>query len=168
VAEPHRQEVLDALAGIRGSYDSEAEKRLVNDYSLDTRRKIRTYSKGNRQKVMLVAAFAARTELLVLDEPTSGLDPLMEEVFQTHAREAAAAGRAVLLSSHILGEVERLCEAVTIIKEGRLVESGLVSEMRHLAMSTITGQVSLEGDPGGPRRTGQVRIGTHRHRRRTS
>jgi ABC-2 type transport system ATP-binding protein len=135
------QQVLDALAGIRGAYDERAEKQLVEDFALDTRRLVRTYSKGNRQKVLLVAAFAARTDLLVLDEPTSGLDPLMEEVFQRSVREAAARGRTVLLSSHILSEVEWLCAAVTIIKEGRVVESGRVSDMRHLALSTITARV---------------------------
>ncbi|TNC31310.1 ABC transporter ATP-binding protein [Mumia zhuanghuii] len=134
------QEVLDALAGIRGAYDENTEKRLVEEFALDTRRKIRTYSKGNRQKVLLVAAFAARTDLLVLDEPTSGLDPLMEVHFQRCVQEAAHQGRTVLLSSHILSEVEQLCAAVTIIKDGRLVESGRISDMRHLALSTVTGQ----------------------------
>ncbi len=103
------QEVLDALAGIRGAYEPAREKRLVADFALDTRRKIRTYSKGNRQKVLLIAAFAAHTDLLVLDEPTSGLDPLMEELFQRCVRDAVADGRTVLLSSHLLDEVERLC-----------------------------------------------------------
>ncbi len=151
------QQVLDALAGIRGAYDEEAEKRLVEEFHLDPHRKIRTYSKGNRQKVLLVAAFAARTDLLVLDEPTSGLDPLMEEVFQRCVAEAADQQRTVLLSSHILSEVERLCAAVTIIKDGRVVESGQVRDMRHLALSTITAQVrgpALEG-----LRTGLHRLG---------
>ena len=132
------QQVLDALAGMRGTRDAAAERRLVADFALDTRKVVRTYSKGNRQKVILVAAFAARTELLVLDEPTSGLDPLMEELFQRCVREAAAEGRTVLLSSHILAEVEQLCESVTIIKDGRLVESGRLADMRHLAASEVT------------------------------
>jgi ABC-2 type transport system ATP-binding protein len=132
------QQVLDALAGMRGSRDAAAERRLVADFALDTRKVVRAYSKGNRQKVILVAAFAARTELLVLDEPTSGLDPLMEELFQRCVREAAAEGRTVLLSSHILAEVEELCESVTIIKDGRLVESGRLADMRHLAASEVT------------------------------
>jgi ABC-2 type transport system ATP-binding protein len=132
------QQVLDALAGMRGSRDAAAERRLVADFALDTRKVVRAYSKGNRQKVILVAAFAARTELLVLDEPTSGLDPLMEELFQRCVREAAAEGRTVLLSSHILAEVEQLCESVTIIKDGRLVESGRLADMRHLAASEVT------------------------------
>ncbi|BCB84234.1 ABC transporter ATP-binding protein [Phytohabitans suffuscus] len=132
------QEVLDALAGLRGSRNVAAEKRLVDEFALDTRRRVRTYSKGNRQKVALVAAFAAPTDLLVLDEPTSGLDPLMEELFQGCVRDAAAAGRTVLLSSHVLGEVEAVCDAVTIIKDGRLVEAGRLADMRYLAASTIT------------------------------
>ena len=138
------QETLDALAGLRGSRDSAAERRLADDFALDTRRLVRTYSKGNRQKVVLVAAFAARTDLLVLDEPTSGLDPLMEEVFQRCVRDAVSAGRTVLLSSHILAEVEDVCDAVTIIKDGRLVESGRLAQMRHLAASTITARLPAE------------------------
>jgi len=144
------QEVLDALAGIRGAYDPSVEKRLVADFALDTHRKIRTYSKGNRQKVLLIAAFSARTDLLVLDEPTSGLDPLMESLFQRCVQEAVVQGRTVLLSSHILHEVERLCGAVTIIKDGRLVESGPVAQMRYLATSTITASVTSD-------RIGEVR-----------
>lgn len=136
------QEVLDALAGLRGTRDLAAERRLVSEFALDTRRLVRTYSKGNRQKVILVAAFAAPTELLVLDEPTSGLDPLMEEIFQGCVRKAAAAGRTVLLSSHILAEAEQLCESVTIIKDGKLVESGRLADMRHLAASEVTARLS--------------------------
>jgi ABC-2 type transport system ATP-binding protein len=136
------QEVLDALAGLRGARDAAAERRLVADFALDTRKLVRTYSKGNRQKVILLAAFAARTELLVLDEPTSGLDPLMEELFQNCVRDAAAQGRTVLLSSHILAEAEALCESVTIIKDGRLVESGRLADLRHLAASEITARLA--------------------------
>ena len=132
------QQVLDALAGLRGSRDEAAERRLADAYALDTRRKVRTYSKGNRQKVVLVAAFAAPTDLLVLDEPTSGLDPLMEELFQQCVRDAASAGRTILLSSHILAEVEDVCDTVTIIRDGRLVECGRLADMRHLAASTVT------------------------------
>ncbi|MBM2616428.1 ABC transporter ATP-binding protein [Actinoplanes sp. LDG1-06] len=138
------QEVLDALAGLRGARDVAAEQRLTEAFALDTRKRIRTYSKGNRQKVVLVASFAAPTRLLILDEPTSGLDPLMEEVFQQCVREAAAAGRTVLLSSHLLEEVEDVCSAVTIIKDGRLVESGRLADMRHLAASTITAHLPDE------------------------
>ncbi|MBO3086263.1 ABC transporter ATP-binding protein [Cellulomonas fengjieae] len=138
------QEVLDALAALRGTRDRAAERRLVDAFALDTRRQVRTYSKGNRQKVVLVAAFAARTELLVLDEPTTGLDPLMEELFQRCVREAVAQGRTVLLSSHVLAEVEALCEAVTIVKDGRLVESGPVAQMRLLGGSQVTATVAPE------------------------
>ncbi|CAI9413818.1 ABC transporter ATP-binding protein [Nocardioides sp. T2.26MG-1] len=138
------QQVLDALAGIRGAYDRDAERRLVEAFALDPGRRVRTYSKGNRQKVVLVAAFAARTDLLVLDEPTTGLDPLMEEVFQSCVRDAAEQGRSVLLSSHVLSEVERLCAAVTIVKDGRLVESGQVARMRHLASSRVAARVPAE------------------------
>jgi ABC-2 type transport system ATP-binding protein len=141
------QEVLDALAGLRGAYDPATEKRLVEAFALDPGKKIRVYSKGNRQKVMLIAAFAARTKLLVLDEPTSGLDPLMEQLFENCVREAAAQGRAVLLSSHMLVEVEHLCETVTIIKDGRLVESARLDQMQHLAASTITAQVPADRLP---------------------
>jgi ABC-2 type transport system ATP-binding protein len=136
------QEVLDALAGLRGTRDVAAERRLVADFAVDTSKRVRTYSKGNRQKVMLVAAFAAPTELLVLDEPTSGLDPLMEELFRRCVRDAAAAGRTVLLSSHILAEAEALCGSVTIIKDGRLVESGRLADLRHLAASRVTATVA--------------------------
>jgi len=135
------QEVLDALAGLRGHRDVAAERRLIGEFALDPRKVVRTYSKGNRQKVILIAAFAARTELLVLDEPTSGLDPLMEELFQHCVRDAAAAGRTVLLSSHILAEAEQLCDTVTIIKDGRLVESGRLDDMRHLAASQVTARL---------------------------
>ncbi|MEU4419228.1 ABC transporter ATP-binding protein [Actinoplanes sp. NPDC024001] len=138
------QEILDAFAGLRGRRDADAERRLADAFALDPRRLVRTYSKGNRQKVVLVAAFAAPTDLLILDEPTSGLDPLMEEVFQQCVRDAVAAGRTVLLSSHILAEVEDLCDTVTIIKDGRLVESGRLADMRHLAASTVTARLPAE------------------------
>jgi ABC-2 type transport system ATP-binding protein len=137
------QQVLDALAGLRGGRDLAAEGRLVDAFALDPRKVVRTYSKGNRQKVILIAAFAARTELLVLDEPTSGLDPLMEELFQHCVREATAAGRTVLLSSHILAEVEDLCQSVTIIKDGRLVETGQLTDLRHLGACEITANVPV-------------------------
>jgi ABC-2 type transport system ATP-binding protein len=151
------QEVLDALAGLRGDRDRAAERRLAADFALDTGKHVRAYSKGNRQKVMLVAAFAAPTELLVLDEPTSGLDPLMEEVFRRCVREAVAAGRTVLLSSHILAEVEALCRTVTIIKDGRPVESGPLADLRHLAASRVTAAVAPQRLPavtGGLRSMG--------------
>lgn len=131
------RQVLDALAALRGGTDEERERELIAAFRLDVGKKVRSYSKGNRQKVALVAAFSARTELLVLDEPTSGLDPLMEQVFSDCVRRATADGRGVLLSSHDLAEVERLCEQITIIKDGRLVESGCLTALRHLASSQL-------------------------------
>lgn len=130
-------QVLDALAGLRGSRDAEREAELIERFDLDPSKRVRTYSKGNRQKVALVAALAAPTSLLVLDEPTSGLDPLMERVFTEEVARAAAEGRTVLLSSHILAEVQRLCSAVTIIKDGRVVEQGDLGTLRRLSRTRI-------------------------------
>lgn len=130
-------QVLDALAGLRGSRDAEREAELIERFDLDPSKRVRTYSKGNRQKVALVAALAAPTSLLVLDEPTSGLDPLMERVFTEEVASAAAEGRTVLLSSHILAEVQRLCSAVTIIKDGRVVEQGDLGTLRRLSRTRI-------------------------------
>jgi ABC-2 type transport system ATP-binding protein len=120
---------------------------LLERFDLDPTKKGRAYSKGNRQKVALVAAFAADVDLLVLDEPTSGLDPLMEQVFADCVAERVAAGTTVLLSSHILSEVERLADRVTIIREGRTVESGTLDELRHLRRSRI--QATVERIPAG-------------------
>ncbi|WP_182359794.1 ABC transporter ATP-binding protein [Tomitella gaofuii] len=131
-------EVIDLLGRLRGGVDPARRAELLERFDLDPRKKARTYSKGNRQKVALVAALAADVELLVLDEPTSGLDPLMEEVFQDCIREARAAGRTVLLSSHILAEVESLCDTVSIIRAGRTVESGTLADLRHLTRTTVT------------------------------
>jgi ABC-2 type transport system ATP-binding protein len=138
-------EVIDLLARLRGGSNPARRAALLERFELDPIKKIRTYSKGNRQKVALVAALAADAELLVLDEPTSGLDPLMEEVFTECVREAKAAGTAVLLSSHILAEVEKLCDTVTIIRNGRTVEAGTLDSMRHLTRSTVTAVTT--GDP---------------------
>ncbi|AYD90819.1 ABC transporter ATP-binding protein [Actinomyces sp. 2119] len=130
-------QALDALAGLRGRRDRAREKELIERFALDPSKKVRTYSKGNRQKVALVAALAAPTSLLILDEPTSGLDPLMEQVFMDEVTRAAAQGRTVLLSSHILAEVQRLCSAVTIIKDGRVVEQGDLTRLQQLARTRI-------------------------------
>jgi ABC-2 type transport system ATP-binding protein len=130
-------EVIDLLARMQGGVDPARRDELVDRLALDPRKKARTYSKGNRQKVALVAALASNAELLVLDEPTSGLDPLMEAVFQEYVVDARAAGRTVLLSSHILAEVEKLCDRVTIIREGRTVEQGTLAELRHLTRTSI-------------------------------
>lgn len=135
-------QVLSVLAGLRGARDLAAERELTERFALDPSKRVRSYSTGNRQKVMLIAAFAAPTRLLILDEPTSGLDPLMDQVFADCVRQAAAQGRTVLLSSHILGEVERLCTDVTIIADGRVVEAGSLAQLRHLA--------AVEVGIGGP------------------
>ena len=131
-------EAIDLLTRLRGSVDPQRKKLLLDRFELDPSKKARTYSKGNRQKVALVAAFASDVELLVLDEPTSGLDPLMESVFTQCVREVTAEGRSVLLSSHILAEVEKLCDTVTIIRAGRTVQSGTLAELRHLTRSSVT------------------------------
>ncbi len=140
-------EALDILAGLGGAgsgrHSATARGRtrreeLLERFELDPTKKARTYSKGNRQKVSLVAALASDAELFVFDEPTSGLDPLMEAVFQQEVRALRDSGKTVLLSSHILAEVEKLCDRVTIIRAGRTVESGTLAEMRHLTRSTVT------------------------------
>ncbi|MFI6537583.1 ATP-binding cassette domain-containing protein [Nonomuraea sp. NPDC050547] len=135
-------EVIDLLGRIRGGQDRTRRAELLERFELDPRKKARTYSKGNRQKVALVAAFASDAELLILDEPTSGLDPLMEAVFQQCVAEQKVLGRTVLLSSHILSEVEALCDRVSIIRAGHTVESGTLSELRHLTMTQISAEIS--------------------------
>ncbi|MBT2402142.1 MULTISPECIES: ABC transporter ATP-binding protein [unclassified Streptomyces] len=140
-------EVIDLYGRLRGGLDRTRRAELIERYELDPTKKGRTYSKGNRQKVALVAAFASDVELLVLDEPTSGLDPLMEEVFQSCVAEARAAGRTILLSSHILSEVEALCDRVSIIRNGRTVETGSLTELRHLTRTSISAE--LAGPPNG-------------------
>ncbi|WP_280500434.1 ABC transporter ATP-binding protein [Nocardia farcinica] len=139
-------ETIDLLARMRGGIDRARRDELIERFDLDPRKKARTYSKGNRQKVALVSAFASDVRLLLLDEPTSGLDPLMEQLFRDCVREAAARGTTVLLSSHILSEVEALCDRVTIIRAGRTVESGSLADLRHLSRTSITAE--LLGDPG--------------------
>src|SRR5690606_8048084 len=131
-------EAIDLLTRLRGNVDLRRKALLLERFELDPSKKARTYSKGNRQKVALVAAFASDVELLVLDEPTSGLDPLMESVFTQCVREVTAEGRSVLLSSHVLAEVEKLCDTVTIIRAGRTVQSGTLAELRHLTRSSVT------------------------------
>ncbi|PTR26442.1 ABC-2 type transport system ATP-binding protein [Rhodococcus sp. OK519] len=131
-------EAIDLFGRLRGGLDEHRRQELLERFELDPTRKGRTYSKGNRQKVALVAALAADAQLLILDEPTSGLDPLMEAVFQQCIGEAARDGRTILLSSHILAEVESLCGVVTIIRAGRTVQSGTLKELRHLTRTTVT------------------------------
>ena len=130
-------ETLALLARVRGTSDDDYRDVLIDRFALDTDKKVRALSKGNRQKVQLVAAFASRADLLILDEPTSGLDPLMEVAFRDTVHEAKARGQTVFLSSHILSEVEALCDRVGILRSGRLVEQGTLPELRHLSAQTV-------------------------------
>lgn len=134
-------EIIDLLARLRGGIDQQRRRQLIEQFDLDPTKRGRAYSKGNRQKVALVAALASDAELLILDEPTSGLDPLMEEQFRRCIIDERRAGRSVLLSSHVLSEVEALCDRVTIIRDGRTVESGSLAELRHLATTSIVANV---------------------------
>ncbi|MFF8599481.1 ATP-binding cassette domain-containing protein [Streptomyces sp. NPDC015232] len=140
-------EVIDLFGRLRGGLDRTRRAELIERFELDPTKKGRTYSKGNRQKVALVAAFASDADLFVLDEPTSGLDPLMEEVFQQCVAEARGRGATVLLSSHILSEVEELCDRVSIIRKGRTVESGSLAELRHLTRTSVSAE--LAASPNG-------------------
>jgi ABC-2 type transport system ATP-binding protein len=136
-------ETLHLLGRVQGRVDVSYRDELLERFSLDPSMKVRAYSKGNRQKLALVAALASRAELLVLDEPTSGLDPLMEQAFRLSMHEARARGQSVLLSSHVLSEVEALCDRIAILRAGRLVEMGTLAEMRHL--SALTVEATFEG-----------------------
>ncbi|MEU6535747.1 ABC transporter ATP-binding protein [Streptomyces sp. NPDC047000] len=140
-------EVIDLYGRLRGGLDTRRRAELIERFELDPTKKGRTYSKGNRQKVALVAAFSSDVDLLILDEPTSGLDPLMEEVFQRCVEEERGRGRTVLLSSHILSEVEELCDRVSIIRKGRTVETGSLAELRHLTRTSVSAE--LAGPPNG-------------------
>ena len=139
-------EIVDLLGRLRGGVDRRRRDDLVERFDLDPGRKARAYSKGNRQKIALVAALACDVELLLLDEPTAGLDPLMEVQFRECIREERRRGRSILLSSHILAEVEALCDRVTIIRDGSVVERGTLAELRHLTRITITAELA---DPPG-------------------
>ncbi len=130
-------EVIDLFMKLRGGSDRGRREELIERFKLDPTKKCRTYSKGNRQKVALVAAFASNADLYILDEPTSGLDPLMEMVFQECVLEAKLAGKSVLLSSHILSEVEKLCDRVGIIRQGKIIETGTLQELRHLTRTNL-------------------------------
>lgn len=131
-------EIIDLLGRLHGGLNVSRKKHLLERFQLDPTKKSRTYSKGNRQKVALVAAFSCEAELYLLDEPTSGLDPLMEMVFQECVAEIKKAGKTVFLSSHILSEVESLCDRVSIIRQGQIVESGALNELRHLTRTTVS------------------------------
>lgn len=154
-------EAIDVLGELRGGLDPGRRAELIERFDLDPTKKARSYSKGNRQKVALVAALASDAELLVLDEPTAGLDPLMEAVFQSCIVAAQGEGRTVLLSSHLLGQVERLCEQVTIIRRGRTVQAGSLDDMRHLTRTAITATVppgSVDGVLAGLAEVHDVRV----------
>jgi ABC-2 type transport system ATP-binding protein len=130
-------EVIDLFVSLRGGNNKSKREELIKKFDLDPTKKCRTYSKGNRQKVALIAAFSSDADLYILDEPTSGLDPLMEQVFQECVLEVKAKGKCVLLSSHILSEVEKLCDRVGIIRQGKIIETGTLTELRHLTRTHI-------------------------------
>jgi len=130
-------EVIDLFVRLRNSNNNRRQEELIERFNLDPSKKCRTYSKGNRQKVALIAVFASDADLYVLDEPTSGLDPLMDSVFQECIKEVKDQGKSVLLSSHILSEVEKLCDKISIIRHGKIIESGTLDELRHLTRSRM-------------------------------
>jgi ABC-2 type transport system ATP-binding protein len=131
-------EVIDLFLKMRGNGNRSKKEEMMKRFDLDPTKKCRAYSKGNRQKIALISAFASDADLYILDEPTSGLDPLMERVFQEYVLEVKAAGKSVLLSSHILSEVEKVCDRVSIIREGKIIETGTLNEMRHLTRTKLT------------------------------
>lgn len=135
-------EAIDLFARLRGARDIKRTNELLEKFNLDPSKKSRTYSKGNRQKVALVSAFSSDAELFILDEPTSGLDPLMEIVFQECVIEAKNQGKSILLSSHILSEVEKLCDRVGIIRQGEIIETGSLAKLRHLTRTHLIFQTS--------------------------
>lgn len=136
-------ETLHLLGRVHGSVDASYRDELIERFEFDPSKRVRTYSKGNRQKILLVAALMTRADLLVLDEPTSGLDPLMEQAFRRCIHEAREAGQSVLLSSHVLSEVEALCDRVAILRDGRLIEVGTLADLRHLSAFSV--QASFDG-----------------------
>ena len=142
-------EIIDLLGRLRGGLDPERRQALTERFQLDPAKKARAYSKGNRQKVALIAALASDAELLLLDEPTAGLDPLMEVTFRDCVTEERQHGRTVLLSSHILAEAEALSDRVTIIRDGRAVETGTLAELRHLTRVSVDAQTSRPADLAG-------------------
>lgn len=136
-------EVIDLFVSLRGKHDKARREKLLKAFDLDPSKKCRTYSKGNRQKVALVAAFASDADLYILDEPTSGLDPLMEQVFQECVLDLKNNGKGIFLSSHIMSEVEKLCDRISIIREGKIVETGTLAEMRHLTRIAMNIETEL-------------------------
>jgi len=146
-------EVLDFFGRLQGTKNNQKRRELIDRFELDPTKKCGTYSKGNRQKVALIAAFASDADLYLLDEPTSGLDPLMEQVFREYLRSARDQGKSVLLSSHILSEVEKLGDRISIIREGQIIESGTMDELRHLTSTVVEARtiqpiIGLDGLPG--------------------
>ncbi|MPZ68071.1 MAG: ATP-binding cassette domain-containing protein [Actinobacteria bacterium] len=139
-------EIIDLLGRLRGGLDRKRREDLIERFDLDPTKKARTYSKGNRQKVALIAALASDAELLLMDEPTAGLDPLMEELFRSAVVEMKKEGRTMLLSSHILAEVEALCDRVSIIRKGRTVEVGTLTELRHLTRTSVIAETTRLAD----------------------
>ena len=137
-------EVIDLFLNFRGGINEERKAKLLEDFNLDPSKKCRAYSKGNRQKVVIIAALAADVDLYILDEPSSGLDPLMQSTFQKYITELKNQGKTILLSSHVLAEVEALCDRVTIIKDGQAIETGILAQMQHLQTSTITLETNLK------------------------
>lgn len=137
-------EVIDLFMKLQGSGNKKKRDELIERFDFDPTKKCRTYSKGNRQKVALIAALSSEADFYVFDEPTSGLDPLMEQVFQEYVREAKKQGKSVLLSSHILSEVEKLCDRVGIIRQGQMIETGTLEELRHLTRTHILVQTKEE------------------------
>jgi len=130
-------EVIDLLVKLRGGNNKNTQEELIKKFDLDPSKKCRTYSKGNRQKIALIAALSSDAELYILDEPTSGLDPLMENVFQECILDLKKQGKSILLSSHILSEVEKLCDRVSIIRQGKIIETGTLRDLRHLTRTTV-------------------------------
>src|SRR5689334_9175208 len=149
-------ETFEFLARVRGRDDPDYRETLIDRFRVDVDKKVRALSKGNRQKVQLIAAFASRAELLILDEPTSGLDPLMEVAFRDTVQEAKERGQTVFLSSHVLSEVEALCDRVGILRDGRLVEEGTLPELRHLSAQRV--EITFAGPPPALDGLGGVRV----------
>ncbi|TVR32616.1 MAG: ABC transporter ATP-binding protein [Nitriliruptor sp.] len=138
-------QILDLLGSVSGGYEAALRDELVDRFNFDPSKKGRSYSKGNRQKIAVIAALMTRAPLLVMDEPSSGLDPLMEATFQDCLREAKARGQTILLSSHILSEVEAVCDRVAVLRQGALIEHGTLADLRHLHAHTV--EATYEGDP---------------------
>ena len=135
-------EVIDLFISLQGTNNKKRKEELIKKFNFDPTKKCRTYSKGNRQKVALIAALASDADFYILDEPTSGLDPLMEKVFRSYVLDLKAQGKTILLSSHILTEVEELCDKISIIREGEIIETGTLNELRHLMRSHV--KIELE------------------------